>query len=803
MRERFEDGFEAWAGIVTRWRWAVVVLSLITTAVAATQLSYITVDTSNESYLLENDPARLAYDDLREQFGRDQVMMISLEPPNVFDAAFLEYLSEFHTALEDDVPNVERVTSLINIRSVEGRGDDLIVGDLLEEMPTTQTEFDALRARVLASPTYRNNVISEDGKITTIVVETDTYSTGGEEFDALAGFDDVALEKTPGGADERVFLTPEENAQTVEVAKEVIARFDRDDVVIHQAGTLMVTYEVTQAMVAELPMFFGGSLVVIAIALWVLFRRLAPCAVALFVVTLSVVATMGSVGALRHSFSIITQILPSFMLSVGVGYSVHLFAIYFQRLDDGDTHEAALAGALRHSGPPIMMTALTTVAGLASFLAATMPPLRDFGVAAILGVVWTLVFNLSLLPALVSLFPMRGRSVGSGSVAATRALLAIGTTASRHPWTVVVGTASLALASAYSASFSNFSNNPIEYLEPTSPFRISHNYIDERFNGSSTIEMYLETSGENGLYEPSVMNRLERLDAYMAEFELEGYRIGETTSVLDITKETHQALNGNDPAFYAVPQQRALIAQELLLFENSGSDDLERVVDPQFQKARYSARIKFVDGNLLARVLRRLDAEVPAILEPEVSFVITGAISLIARTVDATSDSLVRTYGLALALITPLMILLIGSLRSGLVSMVPNLLPILFTVGMMPLLGTPLDIFTMMVGCIAIGLAVDDTLHFIHGFRACYAEHGDPHRAIEETLNTTGRALLFTSIVLSAGFLVLTFSSMANLRALGGLTALSISAAFILDIIVTPALLVLVTPKRSDRQGAA
>jgi hypothetical protein len=156
---------------------------------------------------------------------------------------------------------------------------------------------------------------------------------------------------------------------------------------------------------------------------------------------------------------------------------------------------------------------------------------------------------------------------------------------------------------------------------------------------------------------------------------------------------------------------------------------------------------------------------------------------------------MLRTYGVAFAVITPLMMLLIGSFRAGLVSMAPNIFPIAMTLGLMSLLDIPLDLFTMMVGCISIGLAVDDTLHFIHGFRARLAEVGDPYLAIEQSLATTGRALLFTSIVLSIGFLVLTMSSMSNLASLGLLVAFSVSAAFILDIIVTPALLILVTPK--------
>ena len=287
----------------------------------------------------------------------------------------------------------------------------------------------------------------------------------------------------------------------------------------------------------------------------------------------------------------------------------------------------------------------------------------------------------------------------------------------------------------------------------------------------------------------------------MTDREIEGHRLGHTTSILDIAKETHKALNANDPAYYTLPQERALLAQELLLFENSGSDDMERVVDSQLQLARFTIRSTWEDGNVMAHVVAKLQDDLDELLGDEATGTVTGASTLIARTVLATSHSMVRTYGVALAVITPLMMLMIGSLRSGLVSMAPNLLPILLTLGLMPLVEIPLDIFTLLVGCIAIGLAVDDTLHFIHGFRARLAETGDPLPPRSSSrLHTTGRALLFTSIVLSLGFLVLTLSSMSNLRAFGLLTSFAIAAAFILDIVITPALLVLVTRGRTTRE---
>ena len=558
----------------------------------------------------------------------------------------------------------------------------------------------------------------------------------------------------------------------------------------------MISHEVSEAMAREVPVFFGLSLAIIAIALFALFRRVTPCLVALLAVVLATVTSFGTAAALGHSLSILSQILPSFLLSVGAGYAVHLFAIYFQRLDAGDSSEAALVEAMRHSGPPILMTALTTTLGLASFLIAVMPPMRHFGVAAMLGVGWTLLFNLSLLPALISSLPMRARpGIGEAGVV-NRLLRGIGMGSATHPRSVTLGAALLAIACILSVLRIEASNNPILYLAPEDPFRKSFLYLDEKLGTSTNLELFIDTHEENALYEPAVMNRLDALGEYFAEFEYEGFRFTRTTSVVDIAKETHQALNANTAAAYAIAQDRAMLAQELFLFENSGSEDLERVVDPQFQRARYTVLGRFTDGNVGARVIRQVQAEIPAILGPDIEWSITGASSLIARTVDATTTSLFRTYALALAIITPLMMLLIGSLRAGLVSMAPNLLPILLTLALMPLLQVPLDVFTMMLGCIAIGLAVDDTLHFIHGFRARYSETADPLQAIEQTLDTTGRALLFTSIVLCSGFLVLMFSSMSNLQALGGLTAFAIAAAFILDIIVTPALLVLVYPKR-------
>jgi hypothetical protein len=246
-----------------------------------------------------------------------------------------------------------------------------------------------------------------------------------------------------------------------------------------------------------------------------------------------------------------------------------------------------------------------------------------------------------------------------------------------------------------------------------------------------------------------------------------------------------------------IPQDRKVVAQELLLFENSGSDDLEDVVDTKFGVTRFTLRMPLGEARDRAHLIQEATSEFTRIMGDHAGVTVTGLSAIMNRTMNAVVRSLSRSYVLALLLITPLMMLLIGSLRRGLVSMVPNLLPILLTLGFMGWTGIPLDIFTLLIGCIAIGLAVDDTIHFIHGFQRNWERHGDSGRAISETLETTGKALLFTSLVLSAGFFIFTLSSLNNLIAFGLLTGFAILMAFIADVTITPALLTLVSRSRT------
>ena len=344
-----------------------------------------------------------------------------------------------------------------------------------------------------------------------------------------------------------------------------------------------------------------------------------------------------------------------------------------------------------------------------------------------------------------------------------------------------------------------FSHDILRWLPKNSSVRIATEKIDKELRGSISLEIIIDTGKENGLYDPDILNRMEKTAAYLETLEVGKIFVGKAWSLTTILKEINRALNENRKEFYAIPQDRKLIAQEFLLFENSGSDDMEDFTDNQFRKARIMTKLPFEDAVAYSNFLDKVNEHFQK-KYPDVKITITGMTALLFKTVTNAIASMSRSYIYALIVITILMILLIGRLRIGLLSMVPNLAPIIVMLGIVGWFNIPMSLFTMLVGNVAIGLAVDDTVHFMYNFRKYFEESGDTHFAVMETLHTTGRAMLVTSCVLSIGFFIFMFASMNNLFHFGLLTGLTIIMALLADYFIAPALMVVVfKPKKTGQ----
>ncbi len=805
FRRRTDEGFAAFARLIYRNRIKTLVLMALLVGGLLSQLPKLTADNSINVWFHEDDPDLIAYDAFQEQFGRDTDVIVAITPPEVFDTGFLRKLVAFHEALEAEVPYLKEVTSLVNVRDTRGEGDELVVEDLLEELPETPEAMAELRTRVLSSELYPNYLVSEDGKLTTIFLETLAFSPEGREDELLEGFEDEAGAEPADGAGRRVALTEAENSEVVRAVEKVAARFHGPDFPIQLTGRPVIRDSFNTAIARDMRTFMSLTFAAFTVLLLLLFRRFSGALLPLMVVMISMLSTLSLMAIFGAPFTSVTSILPSFIMSVGVGSSVHVLAIFYRRYKQMGDKEEAIAHTFGHSGLPILMTSLTTAAGLLSFANVGLAPAADLGKYGAMGVMLILVFTFMLMPALISILPLRqtarfaGKRYGHGM---DRLLTSIADFATKRAGLVVVVGALIVVVAGAGLFQQGFGQNLIKWFPPGSDVRNGVELMDREMRGSSGIEVVIDLGQENGLYEPAVMNNIEALTRYLEEYRDESgaLLVGNTTSIVDVLQEIHQALNENRHEFYAIPKDRELIAQELLLFENSGSDDLEKLVDTQFSMARLSARVINKDAAEYVAFVADIEKQADRLFGGGASVTVTGILKLFTQTVDLLMKSLTESYLIAGVVITVLMMLMLGSFRIGLLSMIPNLAPIVVTMGVMGWIGIKLDMVNILLGTVAIGLAVDDTIHFFHNFRRYYTETGNAGEAVRRTMLSTGRAMLFTTLVLITGFWLFMFASLINLIHFGFLIGVTLIIALLADIFLAPAMMELITRTERGRR---
>ena len=805
-KKKVEDKFERVSDFIFDNKIKVILLVLVLMIAFASQIKYLTVDTSTEGFLHKKDPLRIEYDKFRNQFGRDEKVLIAIQSENIFTIKFLNKLNKLHKELENNLPYIEDVNSLINARNTRGTIDSLIVDDLFEELPTNEKALIFKKKLAQNNPLFKNLLIDEKGTITTIVIDTQTYTSLDKHGNPLPQKEEdefVDEDESKNSNEPKEFLTDWENVQIVKKTNEIVAKYQSDDFDILVSGTAVINAELKASMTKDMQKFIKLVLVVIAIFLALLFRRVSGVVLPLITVAFTIITALSLMAIFGAPITVVTQILPSLLLAVTIGASIHLLSIFFKEFNLTKDKKSALRYAMGHSGLAIVMTSLTTAAGLWSFSFSELAPVADLGKFASAGVVVGLIFTLVLLPAILALIKLKPKNIimdGDEEVHTfmDRLLVKIADISVTYPKRIIAITTVIILISLAIASQLRFSHKPIVWFDKNHPVRLATNIVDDKLKGSVTLEIIIDTGKENGLYEPKILNKIDRFSKELMKIKTDKYFVGKTLSLVDIIKETNKALNENKKEFYVIPQDKNLIAQELLLFENSGSDDLEDFVDSAFSKARITVKLPYLDAMDYMVLLDDIKIKVDKEFTDSEQVTVTGISNLLARIMDAAITSSGISYIIALTLITIMMLILIGHVKIGLISMIPNISPLLIMTTIMVIFDMPLDMFTMLIGAIAIGLAVDDTVHFMHNFRKYELKYNDINKAVRLTLLTTGRAMIVTTIVLSFGFFVFMGASMSNIFNFGLLTGIAIIIAVLADFFLVPAIMKIIIHNKED-----
>ena len=810
-RTKAENKFESFSDWLYDNATKAILIVVLFVGALGSQLPTLKMDTSTEGFLHKANPMRIEYDVFRDQFGRDEKLMIAVKTDSIFNLGFLKKLDNFHSVLEDELPHIKGVDSLINARNTFGIEGELIVEPLIDDLPETQEDMSRLRSTITNNSFYKNLLYSEDFTMTTVTIDTQTYSNAEAisedvniDFDEPLDFDeflDFDAEAQVDQSTPRLYLSDAENDEIILKTQQIMERFNDDNFEIYLSGSAAIAGIFKQALMNDAVVFISLMMVIIMIVLYALFRRISGVFLPLICVGLTLITTVSLMAIFSAPFTMATQIMPTFLLAVVTSAAIHLLAIFYKDLMRTKDKKASLRYAMGHSGLAIVMTSLTTAAGLWSFSFSGVAPVADLGVFASSGVLVGLLFTLVFLPALIAktnFAHLEQKSDVEGNTLMDRVLLGISKIGTGRPKLIVAISAILIIFAAVVATQLRFSHFPLQWLPEDNFARVATETVDENLAGALTLEVVVDTGKTNGLYNPELLRKIDDVSENIDSITSGNMFVGKVISFIDIIKETNKALNENREEYYSIPDNPDLIAQEFLLFESSGNGDLNSLVDANYSKARLTFKTPFIDSLeakiFIDRAQTYLDKEFGALAS--VSF--TGIGTLMTVTFEEAIYSSATSYILAFSLITVLMVLLIGNLKIGLISMIPNLLPIIFLSTIMVIFKMPLDMFTLLIGAIALGLAVDDTVHFMHNFRRYELQYNDVDKAVRLTLMGTGRAITLTSIVLALGFLVLTFSQMNNMFDFGVLTACAILVALVADFFLMPAIMKLIIKDKAN-----
>jgi predicted RND superfamily exporter protein len=759
---------------VYRYRFIALLAVVVLFIVISSQINQLSIDTSNDAFYEKNDPVLVEYNQFRKQFGKDDHIYIGFKPKNIFDSTFLNLLQRLQTEIEKNVPHINKTTSLLNIRNTYGFEDDLIVEDFIGNIPNLKEALQELKTDALKNVFYQNYILSADGSFTFIDIEPTA----------------VTLKKSSDGQQIEKFVSTDEYREITEKLVPILSKYREEGLDSYAAGFPMVTDRLTRAIEKSIAELTPISLLLNVSFLILLFRYLSGVIYPMLIVVLTIVSTLGIMAWLRIPIDLVTTILPTLISVVAIADSVHILLVFYKEFEkNGGNKQRAIEYAMSRTGPAILMTSITSAVGLLSFVLADLAPVAHLGIIAPIAILLAFFYSIILLPAMISVFPVFQANREDSLTNISDQLLdwLAEFTFRRYKIILILG-GSLLLACVFGIMQLSLSHNSLNWLPEDDKVRVDTQIIDKAIGGSMPVEVIIDTQKEHGIYDPEFIETLQKVADKTFEFSSGNVMIGKNFSIHTILKEVNRALHSNQDEYYQVPKSRELIAQELLLFEMSAGEDLRKLVDYQYSKVRFSIMLPFTDALQIKPVLDNIKSHFNSEF-PDSKISITGIAPMFVETMFDVLRSMFKSYGFAFIAITLLMILFIGHLKLGLVSMVPNLFPIIVVMGVMGWTNIPFDFSNMLVGSVVIGLVVDDTIHFMHHLKRHLNESGNIKIAVNLTLHSTGRAIFITSLVLASGMFVAMNSDLISTANFGLLTGLAIILALLADFFLVPALM--------------
>ena len=738
---------------------------LIATLLSVAILPGMIINNVPRVYLPENAPAVIIDDKLREIFPNDQGIVLLFEDDSLYSDSFLLSLHNLTKSLEAR-ESIQRVVSVTSQDHIEGTEDGFIVGPLIDIEKLGEFTETQRKERILGDRFAKQFLIAADASALAVVILPRAIDNS---MARMALQDDIYS---------------------------LLATHNLDDKLTAEAGQITTDVEQMRESISQNLRFIPMVVFIGLLMVWLLFRRVLALVLSAVALSTVISAALALFVLFKIPFNLISAILAPLLAALTIAALVHLFNAMVYASKRGRTGPDRVSSAMNEIRRPALFNALTTAAGFASLGLTDIPPIKSLGLVTSAGVAFIYLVVYHLLPRILAYFdkqPWRASRIKRNYI--DRFVGACFHIGMRKPVTTLL--LSAAVITACSPYLRNIvvETNLLEFFAPGHKTRVATEQIEKKLAGTGSLDIVFHASDGDTLTTPENIGIIKALQ----EWADQQPEVDKTRSFPDFIEEMHWGFHAQSPEYRSIPENPQLISQYLLIYDGT---DLYDFIDPSYQHSRVSLSINIHGASEINEFMARARQFLGESTNSKVEWEIAGISRLFADQVDLLVKGQVVSMLGALVLIFVLMMIQWRSFKDSVICMMPNLSPVLLIFILMGAFSIWLDVATAMIASVAVGIAIDDTIHVYHGFIHRVRRGISPTIALARTYRQAGRAIVTTSIILCAQFLVLATSNFIPVQNFGLLTSIGLLAALLFDLLLLPAILVLVYPPNASNKVA-
>ncbi len=778
MVAKLTQGFWArTARIILRNRILILLAIAAITVFMGTQWQYMRFSTSEANLLPDDHPETLGYQEFLKQFGEEgNAVVLAIRDSALFTPERFNQWNILSKQLEA-FPEVDLVVSTENLRRLvrDTTANAFALQPWLDGPVEDQMALDSLSGELFERlPFYNGLLYNPESK----TIQTVVYM------------------------DKDLVNTPVRKDFVLNDLRNLVSDFEEETGMdVHISGMPYIRTMNSQNIIDEIGIFIAGALLVTSLIFFFFFRSFRATLISICVVVIGVMWAFGTLGLLKYEITVLTALIPPVIIVIGIPNCIFLINKYQQEVKKHGNQALSLQRVISKIGNATLMTNVTTASGFATFIITDSQLLSEFGIVASINILSIFILSLLIIPILYSFMPLpKTKHLKHLNKRWIDAFVSwMERIVRNHRIAVYMVTIGTLVASIIGMYQIRISGSPIEDMPKGEEFFQDIRFFEEEFDGIMPVEIVINSKRRNGIMKPATLRRMNQLGTYIEETP----ELSRPVSVVDLVKYSKQAFYNGIPKYYQLPtSQESNFILDLARKSQDNSNLLESFVDSTGQYARMTTYMRDMPTERMEEIEEDLKAEIAKIFpEERYEVSMTGKALLFLKGTKYLVRNLVLSLSLAILLIALLMAFLFRSFRMIIISLVPNLLPLVITAGVMGFLGVPIKPSTILVFSIAFGISVDDTIHFLAKYRQeLSANHWRIRKSVYAALRETGVSMFYTSIVLFFGFSVFIVSSFGGTVALGALVSATLLFAMLANLILLPSLLLSLERSIANKQ---